>query len=191
MWVFYNDFLRDSLDCSAGDCVVKGNPKFNLSRGFIDFYKTLNRWSRLVFAGGADPILRLQVRATPLNFLKQLDLVLSDQRSTLPSGATDFHNIAWDIRRTQKFTLTGLFEGEAQPQPLFTAEGPWTLFEWLYDAEPGSEPFTLLPRYGQRTAIRLPNGNTEKYKVDIRTPDGRPFDLRSLTAPACVPAISK
>jgi type VI secretion system protein ImpL len=194
MWRYYDKSLRDSLDCFDNTCTLKASPKLRLSSGFLDFFRELNRWSRLIYAGNPDPVIRLQARAASLNHVRQIELVLGDSRVTLPAGAGEFQNLSWDLRRTQKLQVTGVFEDEPQTQDLFRTEGPWALFEWFYNAEPGSggsDGFVWLPRSGTIKASLLKNGNTERYKLDIRADDGtgRFFDLRALTvAPCSLPA---
>jgi type VI protein secretion system component VasK len=190
MWRYYDKSLRDSLDCFDNNCTLKASPKLQLSRGFLDFFRGLNRWSRLIYAGNPDPVIRLQARAAPLNHVRQIELVLGESRVTLPAGAGEFQNVNWDLRRTQKLQVMGVFEDEPQTQDLFRTDGPWALFEWFYNSEPGSggtDGFVWLPRSGTIKASLLKNGNTERYKLDIRAADGtgRFFDLRALTVGPC------
>jgi type VI protein secretion system component VasK len=189
MWQLYNKNLRDSLDCFDTNCSMKANPKVQLSRGFLDFFRGLNQWSRLLYAGGSDPIVRLQARAMPVNHVRQIELILGDSRVALPAGGREFQAISWDVRRTQRLQVSGIFEDEPQTQDLFRTEGPWALFEWFFNSEPGSggsEGFTWLPRSGTIKASLLKNGNTERYKLEIRTGDGGPFlDMRALAVGPC------
>lgn len=196
MWRLYNDLLSDSLDCRDAGCTLKANPKFQLSKGFVDFFSSLNRWSRLLYAVGQDPIIRLQARATTVNHVRQIEMVLGDSRVPLPAGGSEFQPINWDPRRVQKLHVTGRFEDEPEEQTLFDASGPWALFEWFFNAEPGSggsDGFTWLPRSGTIKAALLKNGNTEKYKLEIQIGDGtaRLFDLRSIAVGSCMVPVTK
>jgi type VI secretion system protein ImpL len=194
MWRLYDRSLRDSLDCFDNTCSLKASPKVQVTRGFLDFFRGLNWWSRLIYNGNPDPIIRLQARAAALNHVRQIELVLGDSRVVLPAGVSEFQNINWDLRRAQKLQVSGNFEDEPQTQDLFRTEGPWAFFEWLYNSEPGSggsEGFVWLPRSGTIKAALLRNGNTERYKLDIRTANGsgRPLDLRGLAlGPCALPA---
>jgi type VI secretion system protein ImpL len=190
MWRLYDRFLRDSLDCFDNTCSLKANPKLQVTKGFLDFFRGLNRWSRLIFGGNPDPIIRLQVRAAALNHVRQIELVLGESRVVLPAAVSEFQNINWDLRRTQKLQVSGNFEDEPQTQDLFRTEGPWAFFEWLYNSEPGSggsEGFVWLPRSGTIKAALLKNGNTERYRLNFRAADGgdRQLDLRGLAVGPC------
>ena len=190
MWRFYDRSLRDSLDCFDNTCSLKASPKVQVTKGFLDFFRGLNRWSRLIYGGNPDPIIRLQARAAALNHVRQIELVLGDTRVVLPAGVSEFQNINWDLRRTQKLQVSGVFEDEPQTQDLFRTDGPWAFFEWLYNSEPGSggsDGFVWLPRSGTIKAALLKNGNTERYKLDIHIADGsgRPLDLRGLSIGPC------
>lgn len=196
MWKFYNKSLRDSLECFDTTCLVKTNPRAQLSRDFIEFFRRLNRWSRLLYAGTRDPLIRLQVRATTVNRLKQLEMVLGDSHVTLPAGGSEFQPIDWDPRRSQKLQVSGTFEAEPEGQDLYRGEGPWALFEWFNDTEPntaGVDGFTWIPRTGRVNAALLKNGNTKRYKLDIRYGDGtaRALDLRLLTIGPCFLPVAK
>ncbi len=195
MWQFYNDALRESLECQGADCSVKSSPKFNLSGSFVEFFRGLNRWSRLLYGGTPDPIVRLQVRATTINHLKQMELVVDDQRLTLPAGANEYQNFSWDLRKAQKLQGFGTFEGEPKVQDLFRIDGHWALFQWFFDVKKGSggsDGFTWLPRQGEKMAAVMDNGNTKEYKLEIRMGDGsgRPLDLRSLGTGSCVAPVA-
>jgi type VI secretion system protein ImpL len=195
MWQFYNDALRESLDCQGADCSAKSNPKFNLSSGFIEFFRGLNRWSRLLYGGTQDPIVRLQIRASTINHLKQMELVVDDQRLTLPAGANEYQNFSWDLRKAQKLQGFGTFDGEPKVQDLFRIDGRWALFQWFFDVKKGSggaDGFTWLPRQGEKMAAVMDNGNTKEYKLEIRMGDGsgRPLDLRSLGNGSCVAPVA-
>jgi len=196
MWQFYNKSLRDSLECFDTTCSVKASPRVQLSRGFIEFFRGLNRWSRLLYRGSSDPFIRLQVRATAVNRLNQLEMVLGDSRVTLLAGGSEFQPITWDPRRSQKLQVIGTFEGEPEAQDLFRSEGPWALFEWFNDIEPnsgGADGFTWVPRTGRVNPALLKNGNTKKYRLEIRTGDGteRSLDLRLLTIGPCLLPMAK
>jgi hypothetical protein len=151
----------------------------------------LNRWSRLLYGGNPEPIVRLQVRATAVNRLKQLEMVVGDSRVTLPAGRSEFQPITWDPRRNQRLQVIGTFEGAPDGQDLYRGEGSWALFEWFNDIEAnsgGADGFTWIPRTGRINPALLQNGNTKKYKLEIRSGDGaaRAFDLRQLAVGACV-----
>jgi type VI secretion system protein ImpL len=191
MWRFYNKSLKDSLECSDATCYSKANPGVQLSKGFIEYFRGLNRWSRLLYGGNLEPIVRLQVRATAVNRLKQLEMVIGDSRVTLPAGGSEFQPISWDPRRNQKLQVIGTFEGEPEGQDLYRGEGSWALFEWFNDIEAnsgGADGFTWIPRSGRVNPALLQNGNTKKYKLEIRSGDGaaRAFDLRQLAVGPCV-----
>ena len=182
MWKVYNETLRDSLDCAGPDCVLRSSPRFNLPDNFVKFFRTLNRWDRILYGVTADPVMHLQLRATSQNHVKALELQLDDQRISLPVGA-EFQNVTWDLRKGQKLQVAGTFEGEAQGQDLFRTDGRWAIFRWLYDAENGSggpAGFTWLPRVGLTTPAQLPNGNTKQYSLEIKSGDGKYLELPAL-----------
>ena len=85
MWRYYDKSLRDSLDCFDSNCTLKASPKVQLSRGFLEFFRGLNRWSRLIYRGSPDPVIRLHVRAASLNHVRQIDLGLGDSHVSLPA----------------------------------------------------------------------------------------------------------
>lgn len=190
MWSYYEATLRDSLDCTQSDCNMRVNPKFNVTPSYLEFFRAMNRWSRLLYGGTPDPVIRLQIRAGAANHLKQLELLFDDQKVILQAGANEFQNITWDVRRTLKLVANGNFDGEPQAQELFRTEGHWALFEWLYNSEPGSggaNGFTWLPRNGTIKASLLGNGNTKLHRLEIRLADGtnRPLDMRAMTNLSC------
>jgi len=195
IWQFYNDQLRDSLDCQGFDCKPRPNPKFNLTIEFLDYYRTMNAWSRLLYGGSPDPVLRLRAKATGLNHVKQVEVLMDDQKVTLLADA-EYQTLSWDLRKLQKLAVSGSFEGEPQLQELFRTDGHWAIFEWLYNAEKGSggsEGFTWLPRSGTIKPQLLNNGNNKRYKLEIRVADGseRPLDLHQLARTTCPATVAR
>jgi type VI secretion system protein ImpL len=196
MWRFFDQFLRDSLDCSDAGCIQKSNPKFQLSRNFVAFFNSLNRWSRLLYGGNQDLLIRLRARARPHNYLKKVEIVYGDRPVTLPANGTEFQPINWDPGRAAKLEVSGEFEGEPGMQILFgPTTGPWELFRWLFDVKQGSggsDGFTWLPTSGRVTPARLTNGQTKEYKLELQTADGsHPFNLHYLAIGSCAPPIAR
>ncbi|MCU1238696.1 MAG: ImcF domain protein, partial [Candidatus Solibacter sp.] len=194
MWTFYKNYLADSLDCQDTGCTLKSRPRYKLSPGFVHFFSALNNWSHLLFGAGRGPGgVRLLGRAIRFNNLKQLEISIDGQKVTLSPDRQDMQPINWDPTRSQALQILGTFEGDPQPQRLILASGPWAIFEWLFDTEPG-EGLTWLPRSGATMAMKLANGNNMKYKLEIRWGDGsnRPLDMRSLlVGTTCPAAVTK
>ena len=196
MWQFYNSYLKDSLDCLDTSCTLKSNPRYKLSSGFVHFFSALNNWSHLLFGsgrGGPGGGVKLVGRAIRFNNLKQLDISIDGQKVTLSPDRQDLQPINWDPSRSQSLQVYGTFEGDPQPQRLILANGPWAIFEWLFDTEAG-EGLTWLPRSGATMAMKLANGNNMKYKLELRWGDGsnRPLDMRSLlVGTTCPAAVAK
>jgi type VI protein secretion system component VasK len=175
-------------------CVLKSNPKFKLSPGFVQYFTALNNWSRLLYGAGrgAPGGMRLQARALRFNNLKQIEITIDGQKVTLAADRGDLQPVNWDVTRANSFQVFGTYEGDPAAQRLFASSGPWAIFEWLSATEP-NEGLTWLPRAGPNVPMRLANGSNLKYKLEIRWGDGsnRPLDLHSLQIGTCPPAVTK
>ena len=195
LWVFYKNYLADSLDCLDSGCMLKSHPRYKLSPAFVHYFSALNNWSHLLFGNGRGGPggVRLLARAIRFNGLKQLDISIDNQKVTLTPDRAEMQPIVWDPARSQSLQIYGMFEGDPQPQRLILAQGPWAIFEWLFDTEAG-EGLTWLPRSGATMAMKLANGNNMKYKLEMRWGDGsnRPLDMRSLVVgTGCPVAVTK
>ena len=106
------------------------------------------------------------------------------QTCALPISASV---LSWDLRNSQSLKITGDFEG-APGEILFTLQGRWALFGWLYgDSLPESRRsgvFHWILRFGQKTPQTLGNGQTKEYKIEVRSGD-RLLDLPSLQLGPC------
>jgi type VI secretion system protein ImpL len=188
MWTLQKS-LGDSLDCSGYKCGEKPNPKTKLRPGFLSFFNGLNIWSRLLESGGQLGMIQLSLRAKPFNGLKTLSLKIGDKTpQTLQAGGEPVW-IIWDARSPHNFILDGVFDAGEAPV-LFSPDvpGPWALFEWIFDSEVGSggsDGFRWVPRSGAKTQQHFSNNRTKEYKIEIRGPDERPLDRRSLAVGPC------
>jgi type VI secretion system protein ImpL len=183
IWQFYNQSLRDSLDCGVADCVSKSNAQFVVSRPFVNFLSGMKHWTRLLYGGSQGISIRLKVRALGDKNLRQLEIKVDDQ-VTLLAGGLD-QTVNWEPGRSHRLQVTGMFDNESVN--LFgPSDGHWEIFSWLWDAKPmsGGE-FTWRPTSGKINALKLSNGNPTTYRLRIQLDDGSPLSLPS--SPCVVP----
>jgi hypothetical protein len=182
MWQLYNNFLGDSLDCSAAGCRLKGNPRYPLQLSFVEFFSRLCKLSRLLYSP------QIQVTVERYNSVRQLDFSIDATHVTVPAGSSGA--IPWSLHNPRPLKVTGDFEGVDPGEILFESREPWALFQWLYgDSIPESRRsgvFHWIPRFGQRTPATLKNGRTKEYQIEIKAGDPpSPLDLQSLQLGPC------
>jgi hypothetical protein len=139
-------------------------------------------------------VIRLQVRATTYNRVKQAQLVLGDSRVLVQAGATEPRSISWDLRKARILQVSVTFEDPQKADitidGIAEEQGPWGLLRWIFDSEPrapGAVGLRWLPRSGKTRPSLLPNNNSEGYELVIRGLGGdAPFDPGSLAPCQCV-----
>jgi type VI secretion system protein ImpL len=182
---FYKNFLADSVDCLDTQCFLKAQHKLQITPAFLHFFSALVNWRTIIYSPRG---IRLNIRVlqNPDSTLRQMDVSIDGQKLSLTSGG-GAETIVWDPFHSSQLEVTGQFQDVPDKRPLASATGPWSIFVWLLDTEPGPG-MTILPRQGRNVAMRLPNGHDMKYHLDVRWSDNRPFDKAALQFGGC-PAV--
>jgi type VI secretion system protein ImpL len=193
LWQFYNQQLRDSLELVGSTYELRANPKYKLSRGFIEFFNFMAQLSQTLFgAGGPEPLLQLQVRWLPSAGLRRLDVTIDENRVSLGPAVSDRANLTWNPRQSQRLRVDGVFDSLDGMQYLQAATGPWALLRWLAAAEPSraSNGLQWVSRDGNSSRL-LPTGGPMTYRLEVRLGGTQQlFDRQMLRSRACVVPVS-